>query len=178
MFVKTKERAGRTVFFLCIPEQGGSGGRSWKAVEYSVCLGESIDLSAARWVEILRSSPTFRSVSLEAVLGAMEQYVAARGLAPEILAGLREAVRAGSERKRKSHRRVHGERRSEEDARTAALRLLGLAPGSSDQEIETAFRRAARRHHPDVGGDPEKFRSLVDARNFLLGRDTRVGETA
>jgi DnaJ family protein A protein 2 len=72
---------------------------------------------------------------------------------------------------------VRSERRSQEDEYTKALRLLGLAPGSSDDQIESAFRKAARRHHPDVGGDPEKFRELVDARNLLSTRhweeDTR-----
>lgn len=175
MLIKTKERAGHTVFFLCIPEQGGTGGRSWKAVEYSVCLGETLGLSSRRWVDVLRASPVFRSVSLEAVLQVVEQYVSAHGLPPEILDGLREAARNS---KRKSHRRGHGERRSDEDARVSALRLLGLPPGSSNEEIESAFRRAARRYHPDVGGDPAKFRSIVNARNLLLGRDTRIGESA
>jgi len=175
VFVKTKERAGRTLFYLCIPENGGSGGRSWKAVEYSVCLGETLDLSGAQWVEILRSSPTFRSVSLEAVLDVFERYVAGHGLSPEILDGLREAARDAG---RKSRRRALGERRSQEEARVSALRLLGLPPGSSDEEIESAFRRAARRHHPDVGGDSAKFRAIVDARNMLLGRNTRQGEPA
>jgi hypothetical protein len=31
MFVKTKERAGRTYFFLCIAERGRNNGSSWKA---------------------------------------------------------------------------------------------------------------------------------------------------
>lgn len=175
MYVKTKEQAGRTLFYLCIPEQGGGGGRSWKAVEYSVCVGDSLDLGAARWVEILRSSPVFRSVSPGAVLGVLEQYVAGHGLAPEILDGLRDAAREAG---RKSRRRAQGERRSEEDERIGALRVLGLPPGSTDDEIESAFRRAARRHHPDVGGDSEKFRAVVDARNRLLGRSPRPSETA
>ncbi|HVB35332.1 MAG TPA: DnaJ domain-containing protein [Patescibacteria group bacterium] len=177
MFVKTKERAGRTVYFLCIPEDGGNGARSWKAVEYSVCLGETFDLSGTQWVEILHASPVLRSVSLEAVLAVVEQYVSAHGLASGILDGLRAAVHEPKQQK-KSRRRAHGERRSQEDARTTALRLLGLPPGSSEVEIESAFRRAALRHHPDVGGDPEKFRSIVDARDLLLGRGPRVSEPA
>lgn len=175
MFVKTKERAGRTTYFLCIAEQGGSGGRSWKPVEYSVRLGERLDLDSAQWVKMLRASPIFRSVPLEDVLEVLEQYIAGHGLSPEILAGLREAVH---ETKRKSRKRASGERRSEEDTRVAALRQLGLPPGSSDGEIEKAFRKAARRHHPDVGGDAAKFRAIVNARNLLLGRDARAGEPA
>ncbi len=167
MFVKTKERAGSTHFFLCIPERGGNSGNSWKTVEYSVSLGETLELSSTQWEEILRKSPDFRSVPLESVLEVVERYVAEHRLTSEILDGLREAVR---EPRGKSPGRSRSERRSQEDEYTKALRLLGLAPGSSDDQIESAFRKAARRHHPDVGGDPAKFRQLVDARNLLSTR--------
>jgi len=167
MFVKTKERAGRTQFFLCIPEEGGNSGNSWKSVEYSVPLGDTLDLSSARWEEIFRNSPDFHSVSLESVLDTVERYVAEHGLPSEILDGLRKAVR---EPREKSRGRARSDRRSQEDEYTKALRLLGLAPGASDDQVESAFRKAARRHHPDVGGDPAKFRELVDARNLLSTR--------
>ncbi len=167
MFIKTRERAGRTQFYLCIPERGGNSGNNWKTVEYSVSLGDTLDLSSAQWEEIVRNSPEFRSVPLENVLDVLERYVAEHRLASEILDGLREAVR---EPKEKSRGRARSERRSQEDEYTRALRLLGLAPGSSDDQIESAFRKAARRHHPDVGGDPAKFRQLVDARNLLSTR--------
>lgn len=173
MFVKTKERAGRTYFFLCIAERGGNNGSSWKAVEYSVCLGETLNLSSTQWVKILRTSPDFRTVPLEDVLEVVEKYVIKHRFRSEILAGLREAVRGP---RQKSRRSAHSERRSQEDECATALRVLGLEPGSSDDEIESAFRRAARRHHPDVGGDSARFRALVDARNLLLGRGTRLGE--
>jgi hypothetical protein len=174
MYVKTKDIAGHAVFYLCIAEQGGEGGRSWKSVEYSLCLGETLDLSSSRWLEILRASAEFRHIPLEKVLETLEKYVAARGLSAEILAGLRAAVH---DTRQKSHRGPRSERRSQEDERATALRVLGLLPGSSEEEIESAFRKAARRHHPDVGGDPAKFRAIVDARNFLLGRDPRLPET-
>ncbi len=167
MFVKMKERAGGRQFFLCIPEQGGNNGNSSKTVEYSVSLGETLELSSPQWEEILRKSLDFRSVPLEGVLDVVEQYVAEHRLASEILDGLREAVREPGGR---SRRRSRSERRSQEDEYTKALRLLGLAPGSSDDQIESSFRKAARRHHPDVGGDPAKFRQLVDARNLLSTR--------
>jgi hypothetical protein len=31
-----------------------------------------------------------------------------------------------------------------------------------------SFRRAAKKHHPDAGGDPETFRKLTEARDLLL----------
>lgn len=176
MFVKTKERAGRTNFFLCIAEGGGS---AWKSVEYSVCLGETLDLSAAQWVKILRSSPDFRSASFQDVLDVLERYIEDRGIRREALAGLREAVRGAKQRK--SRRNASGDAPfpyAQDDERGKALRVLGLPPGSSSNQIESAFRKAARRHHPDVGGDPAQFRAILDARNLLLGRLPRPGEIA
>lgn len=173
MFIKTKERGGRTSYFLCIAEGGGSG---WKSVEYSVCLGETLDLSGPQWVRILRSSPDFRSVPLQDVLEVLERYVQDRGIPSGVLAGLREAA-AGAKR-RKVRRNADGDWHGQEEERGKALRVLGLPPGSSDDEIESAFRKAARRHHPDVGGDPARFRAIVDARNLLLGRSTRQGGIA
>lgn len=34
--------------------------------------------------------------------------------------------------------------------------------------VAQAFRNAAKKHHPDVGGDPELFRRLTAARDLLL----------
>lgn len=172
MYVKTKERGGRTSYYLCIGGDGGGGG--WKSIEYSVCLGERLSLSGEEWVETLRKSPHFRTIPLSRVLEALEEYAAEHGLRSEILAGLREA--AARSRKQKSRRGAQSDRRAQEDERTAALRVLGLPPGSSDEQIASAFRKAARRCHPDVGGDPAKFRALVNARNLLLGRDAGLGE--
>ncbi|HKS68103.1 MAG TPA: DnaJ domain-containing protein [Candidatus Acidoferrales bacterium] len=175
MFVKTKRRDGRTYFFLCIAERGGNtraGGRSGKEIEHSVCVGETLDLAAQEWVEILRSSATFRSASLRDVLEVAEQYAAGHGIRPEILGGLREA--AGYAKGARPGAR--SERRSQTEERVAALRVLGLGAGASNQEIELAFRKEARRHHPDVGGDPAKFRAVVNARDFLLGADRRANE--
>jgi hypothetical protein len=176
MFVKTKERAGRVSFFLCIAEGGGS---AWKSVEYSVCLGETLDLSAEQWVKILRSSSDFRSASLQDVLDVLERYLEDRGMRTEALAGLREAVRGAKQRKsRRNANRDAPSPHAQDDERGKALRVLGVPPGSSNDQIESAFRKAARRHHPDVGGDPAKFRALLDARNLLLGRLPRQGEIA
>jgi molecular chaperone DnaJ len=53
--------------------------------------------------------------------------------------------------------------------RGEALRLLGLQDPVEHSEIVSAYRRLARQHHPDLGGDPEAFRSLTVARELLLG---------
>lgn len=52
--------------------------------------------------------------------------------------------------------------------RREALRLLGLQDPVEKSEVVVAYRRLARQHHPDLGGDPETFRSLTVARDLLL----------
>lgn len=38
--------------------------------------------------------------------------------------------------------------------------VLGLEPGASPAEVKAAYRRLVKEHHPDRGGDPEKFRKV------------------
>jgi hypothetical protein len=46
-------------------------------------------------------------------------------------------------------------------------RTLGLRPGASPDEVARAWRRAAAASHPDAGGDPERFRQVLAARDRL-----------
>jgi hypothetical protein len=62
-----------------------------------------------------------------------------------------------------------GPSRSSTDSRTAALLLLGLEPGASSAAIKRAFRRLAKAHHPDLGGDAEAFHRLDAAYRLLIG---------
>lgn len=52
--------------------------------------------------------------------------------------------------------------------RREALRLLDLQDPVERSEVVAAYRRLARQHHPDLGGDPDTFRSLTRARDLLL----------
>nr|MBO2486668.1 hypothetical protein [Bacillota bacterium] len=45
--------------------------------------------------------------------------------------------------------------------------LLGVPPHASAEEIRAAYRRAARRHHPDAGGDPRRMSDLNAAWRVL-----------
>lgn len=47
--------------------------------------------------------------------------------------------------------------------------VLGLRPGASPHEARAAFRRFARQHHPDRGGDPDTFRAGSEAYHRLVG---------
>lgn len=55
--------------------------------------------------------------------------------------------------------------------------LLEIQPHASREEIERAFRRLARKYHPDLNPDPEaqeRFRLLVQAREVLLDPKRRA----
>lgn len=48
--------------------------------------------------------------------------------------------------------------------------VLEVAPGASRQEIEAAYRRLVRQHHPDAGGDHEQFLRVKTAYEQALGQ--------
>lgn len=51
--------------------------------------------------------------------------------------------------------------------------ILGVSRGASDDEIKKAFRKLARKHHPDAGGSEEKFKELNEAYDVLSDPDKR-----
>jgi curved DNA-binding protein CbpA len=46
--------------------------------------------------------------------------------------------------------------------------LLGIQPGVTKRDIKNAYRRQARRLHPDKGGDAEAFKAMYAAYRRLL----------
>jgi hypothetical protein len=59
-----------------------------------------------------------------------------------------------------------------------AATTFGLPGGYTRSDVEVAFRRLARKAHPDMGGTCEAFNTLVAQRELLLTdllvRDFRV----
>ena len=54
---------------------------------------------------------------------------------------------------------------------------LGVEPGAGDAEIKTAYRRLARKHHPDVSKEPgaeERFKAINEAYEALRDKDKRA----
>lgn len=49
-----------------------------------------------------------------------------------------------------------------------AMALLGVPADYTHDDIIAAFRREAKKVHPDMGGTAEQFRQLVEARDRLL----------
>ncbi|MEM6997856.1 MAG: molecular chaperone DnaJ [Patescibacteria group bacterium] len=51
--------------------------------------------------------------------------------------------------------------------------VVGVEKGASADEIKKAFRREAVKHHPDQGGDEEKFKELNEAYEVLSNPDKK-----
>lgn len=52
--------------------------------------------------------------------------------------------------------------------------LLGIEKGADAGEIKKAFRKQAMQHHPDKGGDPEKFKEISKAYEILSDPDKKA----
>lgn len=50
---------------------------------------------------------------------------------------------------------------------------LGINQNASDEEIKTAYRKMAMKHHPDRGGDEKKFKEIEEAYRILSDPEKR-----
>lgn len=75
------------------------------------------------------------------------------GLWPRIMDGLRDL--------RGDSRGGNGSMSPQETE--MCFKILGLSTSAKWPEIEQAYRRKAKVHHPDVGGDEDAMRALNDA---------------
>ena len=50
---------------------------------------------------------------------------------------------------------------------------LGLEQSATADDVDRAFRKRAKRHHPDAGGDAARFGALVRAAKILRDGDSR-----
>lgn len=57
------------------------------------------------------------------------------------------------------------------DEAAALIAISAWGPGTDPQRViadpRRAIRDAMKRHHPDHGGDPVRFRRILDARDVL-----------
>jgi len=51
--------------------------------------------------------------------------------------------------------------------------ILGVPENASEEEIKKRFRELAKKYHPDVGGDPEKFKKILEAYRVLSDKKLR-----
>jgi hypothetical protein len=59
------------------------------------------------------------------------------------------------------------------DPKKDYYRVLGINEGASKEEVDRAYRSAARRRHPDGGGSEEDMKSLNEAHDILGDAATR-----
>jgi molecular chaperone DnaJ len=52
--------------------------------------------------------------------------------------------------------------------------ILGVKKSASADEVKKAFRRLARKHHPDAGGSEEKFKEINEAYEVLSDKEKRA----
>ncbi len=52
--------------------------------------------------------------------------------------------------------------------------LLDLSRDASSEDVKKAYRRKAREHHPDAGGDEESFKAVTHAFKVLSDPDSRA----
>ena len=50
---------------------------------------------------------------------------------------------------------------------------LGVDEDASEKEIKDAYRKESKKHHPDAGGDEEKFKKAADAYAILSNPEKR-----
>ena len=50
---------------------------------------------------------------------------------------------------------------------------LGISHTAKEKEIKNAYRKLAIKHHPDKGGDPEKFKQIAAAYETLTNKDKK-----
>lgn len=55
--------------------------------------------------------------------------------------------------------------------------ILGLPKTASEQDIKKAYKSLAKTHHPDKGGDQEKFKIISDAYSVLSGNEKEIYDT-
>lgn len=66
-----------------------------------------------------------------------------------------------------------------EDVLKSSIDLLGITSESiTEEDVVTAFRNKAKEVHPDVGGDPDTYISVVTAKDSLLKIIWRSGPIA
>jgi hypothetical protein len=80
------------------------------------------------------------------------------------------AGKGGEGREQQEDRRAYAEHLSvnSDGASSTVFAMLGLRHPFTRQDVQRAFRTKSLRLHPDHGGDPDFFRSLVSARDRAL----------
>ncbi len=63
--------------------------------------------------------------------------------------------------------------RSQQKKDTELYDILGISPNASTDEIQSAYKKAALRTHPDKGGSEDEFKKVGKAKNILTNPELR-----
>tara|TARA_A100001015_G_C14942280_1_gene693088 strand:+ start:37 stop:933 length:897 start_codon:yes stop_codon:yes gene_type:complete len=55
-----------------------------------------------------------------------------------------------------------------------AIKILEISQKHTQECIRRAYHKMALKHHPDKGGDPEKFKKVLEAKNKLMNQFRKV----
>ena len=76
-------------------------------------------------------------------------------------------TRLGGPNKNNTRRDNNRRNNTRRNTRNNLYTIMELQPGASQSNIRKAYRRLAFEHHPDKGGNVEKFKKLQNAYNKL-----------
>jgi hypothetical protein len=156
-----------------IGEQRGVGVRS--------NLNEAV-LSVDHLINTIKQVQKRAAAERAAAEKAAEERAAAAAAAEEARRAKEEEdykriLEEDARRRAEESRRYREQQRAQEQSRTAApppviphmnaYVTLGIPPGANNKTIKTAYKKLALVHHPDKGGDPEKFKIIQNAYNRL-----------
>ena len=90
----------------------------------------------------------------------------------DYIKNLDEALGKAADSNESEEKKAENERKQAEKKKNAAkmkkfYKTLGLDENATADEVKNAFREAALKHHPDKGGDAEKFKAINEAYNAI-----------
>jgi hypothetical protein len=202
MFIRTKRDWKQTYFYLVESYRDKEGRPRQHSVYLGTTLNMSAEkwASVRPKVEQFVVGVSAYSVVYDAVRAYCKKHglllktaetvrAAARLIKEKQDAELAERLKQLREAQRKREREQRAAREKEEreerwayqlrfgvgsDMVSNAFSVLGVCARATKEEVKTAFRKAARVHHPDLGGDPAKFRVVAEAKETL---DRHFGTT-
>lgn len=149
MVIRQRKLGKKRYFYLRASKRQGENIR-----QVEVYLGRTLTLGVEKWLSLVaRFNVEFPKITIRDIFWTVDGYTRKHNFPEGVLAGLQEAMRVSANL-------------------SPAHRVLGLKAGANVEDIKCAYRQLARSHHPDAGGNRQRFEELVRARDLLLAKLT------